>query len=250
MIANLKNFILDTLFPITCLGCGAPDQWLCEKCLAGIKNISRQVCPYCEKVFTDSGTFCPACLARFHKKNKNPSLDGMIVSAKYKDVSFLIHKYKYAFAKDLSFVLGKIISGSLGQNGAPLPDAIIPVPLHGRRKRWRGFNQSELLAEYIGKNLLPNFPLPVLNDILVRKKYSRPQMRIKDHSARKKNITSAFALSKDFSPCRIEEKNILLVDDVATTGATLFECARVLKSAGAKKVFAAVIARQEFKIKS
>jgi ComF family protein len=137
-------------------------------------------------------------------------------------------------------------------NGLPLPDLVVPIPLHKRRLRWRGFNQSELLANYISENLTPGMEIPVLNDILIRKKHTTPQMQVKKYSERKENIKDAFEIypvksaggsAEKFK--RIKNKNILLVDDVATTGATLNECAKTLKQSGAKKVFALVLARQE-----
>jgi len=121
---------------------------------------------------------------------------------------------------------------------------VVPIPLHPRRLRWRGFNQSALLAGHIAANLLPQNPLPFDENMLVRKRYTPPQMEISNYQNRKQNIAGAFSLAgrKD-----VRNKTVLLIDDVATTGSTIFECARVLKAAGAREVFAAVIARQEIK---
>jgi ComF family protein len=126
-----------------------------------------------------------------------------------------------------------------------LPDLIVPVPLHRRRERWRGFNQAELLAENLGKNLSPGYDIPILK-ILKRKKFTAPQMKIKNYKEREKNIRSAFILN---DPLEVELKNkkILLIDDISTTGSTLLECAKVLKSAGASSVWGMVLARQEYK---
>jgi predicted amidophosphoribosyltransferase len=185
-------------------------------------------------------------------------------------------------------------------NELPLPDAIIPVPLHKRRERWRGFNQSELLADCISENLTPGMEIPVLNNVLIRTKHTTPQMKVKKYAERRKNIQGVFGINHKChselarlaeskrvegsnvipapafarinssgiqspkldsgSPaCRrgreagmtkynlLKNKKILLIDDIATTGATLNECARILKESGAKKVFAAVLARQEFR---
>ncbi len=127
-----------------------------------------------------------------------------------------------------------------------VPDCIIPVPLHPRRLRWRGFNQSLLLAEHIAEELTPLLKIEVL-DILSRARFNQPQMKIKNYQERLQNVKDIFTFRPDTDPSLIKNKSILLVDDIATTGATLEECAKVLKSAGAKKVFAAVVARQSVK---
>lgn len=261
-LIKIKNFALDTLFPISCLNCGLPDTWLCPECLAKIPALSSQVCPYCEKITTSSGRICSKCRDGFLTKNKKAPLDALVCATRYKEgnISKLIHLYKYNFVSDLRQPLGKIMIRGILENNLPLPDVIIPIPLHPRRLRWRGFNQSELLANYIAQNLTPGFPIPILSNFIIRARYTRPQMKIKDYKERQKNISGIFTLAKGSTSSdhndrgrlnlqAIKDKNILLIDDVATTGATLFECAKVLKANGAKKVFGIVIARQEIKIK-
>jgi ComF family protein len=156
----------------------------------------------------------------------------------------MIHLFKYNFIEDLKIPLGKIMLQACLDHRIPLPDVLIPVPLHTRKLRARGFNQAELLADFLGENLAPGINLPVLKDALKRQRFTPSQMKIKNYPARRKNVQSAFTVLK---PAEIQRKNILLVDDVATTGATLLECARVLKVAGARKISAIVVARQEFK---
>jgi predicted amidophosphoribosyltransferase len=188
--------------------------------------------------------------------------------------------YKYNFVRGLSVPLGQIITEAILKNNLPLPDLVIPIPLHPRRERWRGFNQSELLANHIAENLTPGMSIPVLNNLIIRARYTKPQMKIKNYQERQKNIKDIFSITKypplppgedaqragedkyinssseSLSPKFIEEKGlrrfftirdktILLVDDISTTGATLFECGKILKKHGAKKVMGAVIARQE-----
>ena len=131
-------------------------------------------------------------------------------------------------------------------NEIPLPRAFIPVPLHPRRLRWRGFNQALRLAENISQNLAPPLKIPVL-DILERRKYNKPQMEVKNYQDRLKNVHDLFIIESDANLVHVKGKTVCLIDDIATTGATLQECAKVLKEAGAKKVFAAVVARQGIK---
>ena len=156
----------------------------------------------------------------------------------------MIHLFKYNFIEDLKIPLGKIMVAAFINHRIPLPDILIPVPLHKRKLRVRGFNQSELLADFLGENLAPGINFPVLKKVLNRKHFTLSQMKIKNYQDRQKNIQGAFAIQKS---AEIRGKNVLLVDDVATTGATLFECALVLKAAGVRKISAIVVARQEFK---
>lgn len=238
---KIKEFILDTLFPISCLSCGTANEWICKECLTKTPLKNNQNCPFCEKVITPNGRVCFNC----HKKS---SLDGLLVVASYKNklVSSAVHYYKYRFVKDLSFPLGEIMIKKIMCSEFSLPDIIIPVPLHKKRLRWRGFNQAQLLAKYLGKNMTPGLDIPVRDDLIQRYRYTSPQMKIRNYSQRKKNIEGAFRLKENIKK-EIQEKSILLVDDIATTGATLFECAKILKKFGAKQVFGIVIARQENK---
>jgi competence protein ComFC len=228
--------------------------WLCPECLENIEIISTQTCPYCEKVTMDAGAICPACKISHWQKNKTTPLDNLIVAAKYgrNNVARLVHAFKYNFAEDLSRPLSDVIIKALLKNNLLLPDLIVPVPLHRRRLRWRGFNQAELLANHIAQNLVPGFPLPVFADLIRRKKFTPPQMKIKNYKERQKNIQNAFSLafssSTSLTSSSLNGKSILLIDDICTTGSTLLECAKLLKESGAKKVFAAVIARQEIKV--
>src|SRR4030042_7173164 len=226
MLTRARDFLLDTLFPIRCIGCNKPDVWFCGECLAGITLKLEQVCPVCEKNITPGGQVCFSC----RKKSK---LDGLLVAASYQNkiVAKMAHYYKYRFVEDLSVPLGKILVNSFLDSRLSLPEIIIPVPLHKRRLRWRGFNPAELLAAYICKNLTPGFEIPLADNLLVRKRYTHPQMKIKNYSRRKNNIANAFELKNSRE---IRNKIILLVDDIATTGATLFECAKILKQHGAK----------------
>lgn len=235
--------MLDTLFPISCLSCGKDGVWLCDECLEKIPLRNEQVCPVCEKAITPEGRTCFEC-------RKKDSIDGLLVSFSYQQepIAHLIHLYKYRFAEDLHISLGKLLLKSIYNSGLAIPDLIIPVPLHKKRLRWRGFNQAGLLAKYLSENMAPGFPVPVLDNFLIRRKNTTSQMKIKNYSQRRKNMQDAFVLESKNKP-QIAGKNILLVDDVATTGSTLFECARVLKKAGAASVFGLVIARQEFKRK-
>ncbi len=188
---------LDLLFPIHCLGCGSKEEYLCSSCFDSIP----------------SGSSFPL---------KNLSL---LSASSYRNplVKKMIHRYKYGFVKKLAKPLGLLMAKRLDFDAV-----LVPVPLHSRRLRWRGFNQSFLLASEIGRQL----DLPVA-DCLLRAKYTSPQMKIKNSLKRGKNIKDAFCLKY------LPEGKIVLIDDVCTTGATLEECAKLFE----RKVWGLVVAR-------
>jgi ComF family protein len=239
----LKTAVLDSLFPVFCLSCQKEGFWICKNCLAQTKILDFQVCPTCEDVITDKGFLCHFC-----KEARKSHLDGLIAAVSYGDlvVPKMVHNFKYRFISDISKPLAKLVCRALIRNNLALPDFLIPVPLHPKRLRWRGFNQSLLLASHISKELTPLMEIEIL-DILERKRFNLPQMQIKNYQQRLKNMHNIFILKPSAEPDLMKNKTILLIDDIATTGATLEECAKVLKSAGAKKVFAAVVARQTLK---
>ena len=236
---KIHEFVLDILFPIACISCGREKEWLCEDCFSRVFIQNEQVCGICERVNTPDGRTCQKC------KKKN-SLGAFIVATSYinSSISHAVHLYKYRFVSDLHVQLGNLMIKALQKTDLPLADMIIPVPLHPKRLRWRGFNQSELLAKHVSSNLLPQTNIELEEKILVRKKYTPPQMKISNYQHRKQNMQGAFCVT---DAEKIKNKTILLIDDIATTGSTIFECAQVLKNSGAKEIYAAVIARQEIK---
>lgn len=235
---KICKLVLDTLFPIRCIACQKEESWLCDACFSRIIIQTEHVCGVCEKMITPDGRTCHNC------KKKN-ALDGLAVATAYANslVSRAIHFYKYRFVPDLHASLGNLLVKAFQKTDLPLPDVIVPIPLHPRRLRWRGFNQSFLLAKHLSAKLLPQFEIP-LKECLIRNRYTSPQMEIKNYHSRQQNLADAFSMAEQEN---VKDKTVLLVDDVATTGSTIFECAKVLKKAGAKEVFAIVIARQEIK---
>lgn len=228
----VQKIILDGLFPIRCLGCGKFDEWLCSNCHSTLPILTEQHCPACKKHITTNGIVCPEC----YKTTKN-SFDGVFIASHYNDklLKKTIHYYKYRFVRDLSEPLSILLAQALQNSTLPAPDIIIPVPLHKRRYRWRGFNQANNLATAL------NLQISVITDILVRVRYTAPQVKLQNKKKRQENLNNAFVIK---NTSQITGKNILLVDDVMTTGATLAECARVLKLSGAKTVSCLVLARE------
>jgi competence protein ComFC len=231
----LKKNILNFLFPIDCAGCGREDAWLCEDCLSTLPLGRNEKCIFCGSE-SPLGRTCAACAA-------SHSLDGVFVCADYENkiISTLIKKLKYSFARELGDVLGEIAVRFLKKSileekisKAPFTDwQVLPVPLHKKRLNWRGFNQAEIIATYFAGQ----FGLEISQE-LARSKYKKPQARLSGLE-RQENIKDCFA----WIGADLNKKNILLIDDVATTGSTLNEAGKTLKRAGAGKVFGLVIAK-------
>jgi ComF family protein len=137
--------------------------------------------------------------------------------------------------KAISSCLAELLADYLRLSRLP-GEAIVPVPLHPRRLRERGYNQSGLLARELGK--LTN--LPVLQDGLIRTKEARPQVKASDVEERRRNVANAFVCQNE----KVSGKQIILVDDVCTSGATLESCALALKNKGAVGVWGLTLARE------
>jgi ComF family protein len=238
ILSFLREHLANILFPRACVGCGAPRAWLCESCTRNIHPLLEQECFVCRKAKTPHGEACFSC-------RKKSVLDGVFVAAPYRNriLSEAIHVFKYEFVDEFAPILGKVLAGAVDHSDLPVPDMIIPVPLHPWRRRYRGFNQSALLAEELAKRTLTELAVPVDETILLRTRFTLPQAKTHSAEERRHNLSGAFGFAKQFQKKSLRGKTVWLVDDVHTTGATLEECARILKKAGTKKVFGVVLAR-------
>ncbi len=251
-------FFLDLIFPIECLGCGREGYWFCGDCFKEVKFKPKQYCLHCKKE-NDFGQFCPSCQIIY-------DLNGVLIAAFYDEliIGRAIRSLKYHFidgiADDLSKLMisfvdrllekGKVLKSGLAsgvdwrsfKRAENLPQAIlnfndnlvVPVPLSKKRLRWRGFNQAELLAQRVAGK----YGLALDNNSLVRIKHKKPQAKL-DEIHRLENIKNCF----EWQGSKINKKNIILIDDVVTTGSTLNECAKVLKASGAGEVWGLVVAK-------
>ncbi|MFH1533997.1 MAG: ComF family protein [Nitrospirota bacterium] len=222
------NFLLDIFFPKICVGCGKHGEDICNECFRKIKIRKIQQCPHCRKENAE-GKFC----SDYCKKDY--VFDQLIVCADYSQIKNLIIKFKYKFSKDLINVFNKLLEAELKSYTKILPGEkmVIPAPIHKRNFKKRGFNQALLLGKAITQ-IIPNTKLV---DCLSEKE-SRGQQAKLDRSHRLKNLKNSIEI-RHHPPL----KNILLVDDIVTTGSTLNECSRVLKEAGASHITAIVLAR-------
>ena len=203
------------------------------------------LCPVCERQNTFLGKACSICKL----KHKKIFLDGLIVASFYDHpvIKEAVHFLKYRFVRNISISLSKILYKKLIFEDYRYfrKFTISTVPLHPERKEWRGFNQSELLAQDLVKlfRKRKNINFKLLPDLLQRIHNSLPQMKINDKELRTQNVKKAFVVNKKYLT-NLPEK-VILIDDVATTGSTLNECAKALKKKGVKKVWGLVVARQK-----
>ena len=142
---------------------------------------------------------------------------------------------KYRNLKAISPYLGELLADYIKLN--PLPgEALVSVPLHQRRLRERGYNQASLLTQQLSKLI----NLPAIEDCLIRTKQAVPQVRAADVEERRRNVVDAFECDNK----KVSGKQVILVDDVCTSGATLESCAAALKNEGAASVWGLTLARE------
>ena len=228
-LIKLKGMALDLLFPQWCVGCGKEGDLLCSSCRRLLPRIMPPLCPRCGRA-NPSGILCPSCVgwrAEIDGIRSPFRFDGVIRQA--------IHQLKYRNLRALAVPLAKLLRDYLITTPVP-GEVLVPVPLHQKRLRERGYNQSSLLAQELGK--LTN--LPVVDDCLIRRGHAPPQARTSTVDERRRNVADAFSCRNH----RLQDKRVLLIDDVSTSGATLDACAAVLKVAGATSVWGLVLARE------
>lgn len=230
--------LLDLLFPPLCHVCrtfipNAGDLFICAGCLQKINFLSSPLCTTCGAPFATEGGMdhtCGACVLH------PPSYISRSAASLEGPVQDLVHSFKYGNRVHLCQPLGLLLADSLQPFRMEIqPDMIIPVPLHRKRLRQRGFNQSQLIGEVLKKRW--KVPLEIGN--LRRIRWTEPQTTL-HAKERVRNVAGAFSVR---APELIEGKRVLLVDDVLTTGSTLRECAEALQDAGAAAVFAVTVAR-------
>jgi ComF family protein len=227
---KLGQIALDLLYPPRCVGCGQGGSLYCEACRATLSYLKPPVCKVCG-LPVEQGRICPQSL-------QHPlHVDGIRSVATYEDsLGEAIRRFKYGYMRDLAPVLGDLLVAFWHANPIPV-DVIVPVPLHRRRLRERGYNQSALLAIHLGRAV----GLPVLCDALQRNRHTMSQVHL-GWRERRENVANAFSCVDQ----RLAARRVLLVDDVCTTGSTLEACGVALRAGGARSVHALTVARARF----
>lgn len=244
---RILAFLRDGIFPASCLGCGLEGSFLCDGCQKILIRLENALCfKQTTPVFNEPSVghclnqpdewFCDAVWASCDFE-KNPLLQKAI------------HGLKYDFLVELARPLGKLVAPTLAdvakhEHGLGRSVVLCPLPLHRKRERWRGFNQSVLLAQsalcsYISDDTSSTAPQPRMEMLLERIHFARPQMEL-TREERKQNIANAFRCLQLPS---LPGQTVVLVDDVATTLSTLHSAAQCLKNAGYERVCGLVLAR-------
>ncbi|GER93367.1 ComF family protein [Dissulfurispira thermophila] len=222
--------LLNIFFSAKCPICGNESDYhlynpFCTRCWRGIERYSGPACNICGMPTTSNlSTICELCLKKppaFSKVLYYGIYDGALKEA--------IHLLKFNGVKRLSGPLSLMLS----ELPIPKADGIIPVPLHPNRLYKREFNQTASISRHLSKNL----KIPLMIDVLKKIKETPPQTDVSGKE-RFKNIRNAFKVCRE-----INGMNLLLIDDVITTGATIRECSKVLIKAGAKSVVVIALAR-------
>lgn len=225
--------VLELLFPAKCPLCGTillrDEKGICAVCRSRLPVVTEPCCKHCGKpVASLEQEYCPDCLGRKSALEQGTAL--WVYTEKMKRAIGDL-KYRGCMAD------GKLYGRELLAHKDKLlqtwkPDCIVPVPLHWRKRWYRGFNQAACIAEAIGEGT----GIPVMEDALLRIRRTSPQKGL-DHRRRRDNLKGAFVVNPDHREELSAYRRILMVDDIYTTGATMEACGGALRDAGMEKVY-------------
>lgn len=225
---NFKRRLLELLYPkpIKCCICERDAQEaVCGSCLAALEYLEGRVCLKCGKGLEDEYTdnLCPDC------KNNHRHFEMAFSCFNYNDMGKdIIHKLKYEDCRDVSYVLARLMHQKLRDENIRF-QAVVPVPIHKNKLETRGFNQSRLIAQRIAE-----LSGTALWDCLDRTKETTEQFKL-DKFHRVLNVYGAFCIDLLYNGIKYDD--IVLVDDVYTTGSTADECSRILKQHGVRRIY-------------
>ncbi|MBD3238778.1 MAG: hypothetical protein GF332_04030 [Candidatus Moranbacteria bacterium] len=232
-LKNIVKPLLKLVFPVKCYGCNIFGYYVCPNCAQRILRYKNKRCPFC-LCASQVGRLCYRCQKKYFLKQvmiltyyDQALIQKLIQAMKYSSV--------YLIARDLAQVLYLNFKTYLTTNKL----AFIPVPAHKKKITNRGFNQAVLLARHLSRIT----KLPVNEELLLKIKNTQAQMQLKNKEKRKNNQANAFVVNKQ-NIKKFKNLEIVLIDDVLTTGSTLIECAKVLNQAGFQNITAIVLARQ------
>lgn len=224
---RLGQALLDLIFPPRCVGCRRPGPWLCSDCLDRVGHLRPPLCERCGRPLSRPG-LCPAC------RGQESTLAGVRAPFFFEGVvRRAVHELKYRGRRMLAEPLGALLAHDVRALSWPRC-SIVPTPLHRQRERARGYNQAALLARALAGRL----GWPLLENGLVRQRDTRSQVGL-DGQARRHNVQGAFR----WQGAEPAPAQVLLLDDVYTTGATMEACAQALREAGADEVRGLALAR-------
>lgn len=223
----------ELLFPRRCPVCDKPvkptGKLVCDFCRGKLKYVSESYCMKCGKSLQEEEReYCADCRKKKHSYIRAKSL------YEYKSVSDAIYRFKYGKRREYAEFFGE----EMREHFEDIvrcwePDALLPVPIHKSRKRERGYNQAELLANEFGRRM----GIPVYNNLIVRHKKTIPQKELKG-AERQNNLKKAFKIGRN----DVKLSTIIIIDDIYTTGATVDSMAEMLKEMGIKNIYVLTLA--------
>lgn len=230
---------IDLVYPPRCAVCSGflskgSNDVVCPECRASLRTVHSPMCRRCGLPFhagPDEDRLCESCMRR------PPAYEAARAVYVYEETAIkAVHRFKYSGRTRLAEVFGPMLA-RLAREWLPagIEPLVMPVPLHLRRLRERGFNQSLLLARHVGA--LPGYELDYQSLCRVR---HTPSQSALDRDRRRQNVRAAFAVKR---PSAVKGRDVLLVDDVSTTGSTLDACSRALLRSGARRVYGLTLAR-------
>ena len=228
-LKQLQHEVTDFFFPQTCIGCGKVGDFICAACSKKMSRILPPLCSRCGRP-ESSGAYCAEC---WGMKGSLDSIRSVFIFEGI--VRQAVHELKYRNVRAMSDCLAGFMSLYFQEYGLS-GDMLIPVPLHEKRLRERGYNQSQLLADKLSGLI----SVEVNAALLQRVRNTGPQARSASVHERKANMENTFICDSDGASGR----DVIVIDDVCTSGATLESCAVALKSAGAGHVLGFTLARE------
>ena len=227
LVSSLSRGMLNLLLPISCAVCRTEGRFLCADCEPKLPRLERPYCTRCG----DRGRepFCDWCAAT------PPTVNGIRAPYLFRGVvREMVHDLKYRNVRACARELAGLMADCLQRNNLS-PDVLVPVPLHRSAERQRGYNQSALLCRELER--LTDIPMRAA--LLTRRRDTPAQVSMGSHDERRHNMVGAFECDADVGGLAV-----LVIDDVVTTGSTMFACADALKTAGAASVWGLAFARQ------
>lgn len=229
---NIVSLIKQLLFPLRCPMCDRPvrpfGERICPECVEKRKILTQPYCMKCGKHLVDEREFCGDCSRVQHVFVRGRAL------YEYESVVGSIYRFKYGGRREYADFFAEEMEKYLGDFIREIrPDALIPIPLHRKRKNRRGYNQAECLARALGARM----EIPVRSRYLLRVRNTTP-LKLLNPAERQNNLKKAFIIGEN----DVKLEKVILVDDIYTTGSTMDEAARTLLANGVKSIYFVALA--------
>lgn len=227
VLEKVFGFCVQLLFPLRCPICDeivTPyGEKICLECIKKVKLITQPWCMQCGKKLNNNTNYCEDCRRTQHKYIRGRAL------YEYRSVSLSLYRYKYGGRREYADFYGEEICRYLGDFIQKVkPDGLVPIPLHPKRQKKRGYNQAELLARAVGKYS----GVPVYSKLVKRTKNTTP-LKLLNPTERQNNLKKAFNISQN----DVKLNTVIIIDDIYTTGSTIDEVADVLKKSGTDNIY-------------